>query len=153
MSSEYNPYSAPASAVTDNVEFKRLERATKGLRFGTLLIDYVFIWVFSFLVGIVTVLIFGPAGAATLKTIPPFALGIVIVLFFYTFFEGIWGRTPGKFILGTVVVNAKGEKPSLKQIVGRTFCRMIPFEAFSFFGEEGWHDSIPNTRVVLKRSL
>ena len=151
MSNEYNPYSAPASAVETDVEFRRPERASKGQRFGTLLIDYVFIWVFSFLIGIAAVMLFGPAGAAELKRIPPLLLGVVVVLFFYIFFESIWGRTPGKFIVGTVVVNAKGEKPSFGQIVGRTLCRMIPFEAFSFFGEEGWHDSIPNTRVVVTR--
>ena len=53
------------------------------------------------------------------------------------------GRTLGKFITGTKVVSADGETPTASQIVGRTFCRMIPFEAFSFARETcpvGWHD-------------
>ncbi|TZF89760.1 RDD family protein [Lysobacter lacus] len=41
------------------------------------------------------------------------------------------GRTPGKFIFGTCVVNTDGYAPSLGQAVGRTLCRMIPCEPFS----------------------
>jgi uncharacterized RDD family membrane protein YckC len=148
MSSEYNPYSAPVSAVEDRVDPNNAELASKGVRFGTLLIDYICFLVVSFLIGVIAVLLFGPAGSQGLKKIPPMLLGYIVMFAFYVFFEGVWARTPGKFILGTIVVNANGAKPSFGQIVGRTLCRFIPFEPFSFFGEEGWHDSIPKTRVV-----
>ncbi|MEP7184358.1 MAG: RDD family protein [Rhodanobacter sp.] len=73
------------------------------------------------------------------------------MLAYYFFFEGIWARTPGKLVLGTRVVSQHGDKPAFGQVVGRTLCRFIPFDALSFFGEEGWHDSIPKTQVVLVR--
>lgn len=49
-----------------------------------------------------------------------------------------------------MVVREDGGKPSLGQVLGRTACRLIPFEAFSFLGSSGvgMHDSIPDTRVV-----
>ena len=71
--------------------------------------------------------------------------------FYYMFFEGIWGRSPGKWIFGTAVVNEDGLKPSFGAIALRTICRFIPFEPFSFFGERGWHDKISNTYVIKVR--
>lgn len=151
MNTEYNPYSPPTSVVAEHADTPSQEVASKGRRFGTLLIDYLGFYLLSFLVGMTIGLMFGKPGAQALKDIPPILLGVILLLLYYGFFEGIWQRTPGKFILGTVVVNAAGEKPSFGQILGRTLCRFIPFEAFSFFGQEGWHDSIPKTKVVLVR--
>jgi hypothetical protein len=50
-----------------------------------------------------------------------------------------------------MVVGELDERPAFSQVVGRTLCRFIPFEVFSFFGEAGWHDSIPKTQVVAVR--
>jgi uncharacterized RDD family membrane protein YckC len=63
------------------------------------------------------------------------------------------GRTLGKLITRTSVVDAEGRRPTFKQVLGRTFSRIIPFEPFSFFGKDarGWHDSMSNTFVVVKR--
>lgn len=74
-------------------------------------------------------------------------------IFYYVFFEAIFGKSIGKFITGTIVVNENGVKPSLGVVFKRTFCRIIPFEAFSFFGSggRGWHDSFSNTYVVRKK--
>jgi uncharacterized RDD family membrane protein YckC len=151
MNTEFNPYSAPESAVGDVVTNQSGEVASRGMRFGTLLIDYLCFLVLSFLFGMLVFTLFGQAGAAALKKVPNFVLGTPMLLAFYCFFEGLWGRTPGKFLLGTRVVDARGEKPGFSQIVGRTLCRFIPFDAFSFFGEEGWHDSISKTQVVRTR--
>jgi hypothetical protein len=41
-----------------------------------------------------------------------------------------------------------GERSRVKMALIRTICRFIPFEAFSFFGQKGWHDSISGTNVV-----
>lgn len=79
-------------------------------------------------------------------------LGLMFMLAYYCFFEGIWARTPGKLVLGTMVVSQQGDRPAFDQVIGRTLCRFIPFDALSFFGETGWHDSIPKTQVVLVRS-
>ena len=58
------------------------------------------------------------------------------------------GRTVGKYITGTKVVTIFGEIPNSSQVLKRTLSRLIPFDALSFFGENGWHDSWSDTRVV-----
>jgi uncharacterized RDD family membrane protein YckC len=71
---------------------------------------------------------------------------------YYVVFEALLGRTPGKLITGTRVVNLAGGRPRFTQILGRSFARAVPFEAFSFFGSRaGWHDRWSRTRVVLVR--
>jgi uncharacterized RDD family membrane protein YckC len=68
-------------------------------------------------------------------------------------FEGTMARTPGKWIIGTRVVNVDGRAPTFQQIVVRSFSRVVPLEAFSFLGGgRGWHDSWSKTRVVRTRS-
>jgi uncharacterized RDD family membrane protein YckC len=148
MTDEINPYRPPASGVTPTSETWPLDRASRGRRFGTLLIDYVCFFACGFVLVIVIALAFGNAA---LQRVPDMILGSLIVICYYVFFESIWARTPGKLIFGTVVVNDAGGKPSLGQVITRTLCRFIPFEAFSFFGERGWHDRLSNTRVVRKR--
>ena len=75
---------------------------------------------------------------------------IPFLLLYYIILEGIFNTTAGKCATGTTITNASGERPNFGQILGRTFCRLIPFEPFSFFsaGARGWHDSISNTYVV-----
>jgi uncharacterized RDD family membrane protein YckC len=77
-------------------------------------------------------------------------VGIFCMLGYYLVMEAAFGRTIGKLATGTRVVTVEGGAASFGQILGRTLCRLIPFEAFSFLTENavGWHDSIPKTRVV-----
>jgi len=62
---------------------------------------------------------------------------------YYFFFENFAGKTLGKAITRSKVVNSEMEPASVNQLLGRSFARLIPFEAFSFLGEKGigWHDS------------
>jgi len=151
MESDANPYQPPTTDVAAPAEPAVMELAGKGRRFTTCVIDYLGFYVFAALVGIVVGLAFGQEGLNTLKKVPDALLGLSIFFIYYLFFEGIWARTPGKWLLGTVVVNESGLRPSFGQVLGRTACRFIPFEPFSFFGTLGWHDSIPKTRVVRTR--
>jgi hypothetical protein len=52
-----------------------------------------------------------------------------------------------------VVSIVTGEKPKRWQIIVRFFCRMIPFDVFSFISVKprGWHDSISKTMIVNAR--
>ncbi|MGG9961626.1 RDD family protein [Ferruginibacter sp. SUN106] len=78
------------------------------------------------------------------------AIEIPVLLIYYIVLEGIFNTTAGKCATGTTIVNEYGVRPGFAKILGRTFCRLIPFEAFSFFGAEprGWHDTMTNTYVV-----
>jgi uncharacterized RDD family membrane protein YckC len=77
-------------------------------------------------------------------------LEIPFLLLYYSILEGIFNTTAGKCVTGTTIVNETGERPGFGTILLRTFCRLIPFEPFSFFGADarGWHDTITNTYVV-----
>lgn len=153
MSQQENPYSPPESEIAIDEAPRALVYASRGRRFGTYVIDYLGFVLTSVAFGVFLGLAFGDAGIQMLEEIPDILLGLCILIGYYVFFEGIWQRTPGKWVFGTVVVNEHGLRPTLGQIVGRSFCRLIPFEAFSFFGQDaiGWHDSIPKTRVVMAR--
>lgn len=85
-------------------------------------------------------------------------LGIGMFLAYYIVMEGLFGLTIGKWITGTRVVDERGGPPTWRQVVLRSLARLIPFEAFSLlFSEDGvargWHDRLPRTRVVMRRSL
>lgn len=153
MTPQANPYRPPASNVSQADNQHDAEPAGKGRRFGTFVVDYVCFMALAFVVGFVAVLVFGQAGADAIDGIPDIMLGTLIMFSYYTFFEGIWARTPGKLVFGTVVVTDKGSKPSLGTVIKRTLCRFIPFEPLSFFGPRGWHDGISATRVVRKRRV
>jgi uncharacterized RDD family membrane protein YckC len=79
-----------------------------------------------------------------------FLIEFAITLYYYLVLEGIFNTSIGKIITSTMVVDYDGRKPGFGQILGRTLCRYIPFDALSFLGKNsrGWHDSIPNTYVV-----
>jgi uncharacterized RDD family membrane protein YckC len=147
-----NPYAPPASEVSGAEPDRPIVPAGKGRRFGTFVVDYACFIALSFCIGVLIVLLFGDAGLAAVEKIPDLIFGGFVIALYYIFFEGLWARTPGKFIFGTVVVNERGGRPSIGQIVGRTFCRFIPFEAFSCLTERGWHDSIPKTLVVMAKA-
>lgn len=149
MSETVNHYQPPVADVEPIASSSNQELASRGRRFGTLVVDLVGYVLLSFMVGFILAMVFGPiAIQAVLGQVPDFVFGWGVFFAYYCFFEGIWGRTPGKWLFGTMVIAETGGRPSFGQVLGRTACRFIPFEAFSFFGERGWHDKITRTRVV-----
>jgi uncharacterized RDD family membrane protein YckC len=150
-----DPYQAPAGALADAPAAPlALRTAGKGRRFLTYLIDYAVSMVVMLLVFIALALMFGEQVLGGITRIGEFAFAIGIAIAYYLFFEALWGRTPGKYVCGTVVVDDSGRLPTFWQVLGRTFARFIPFEPFSLlFSDDddvsGWHDTLPGTRVVL----
>lgn len=147
-----NPYQAPASRVVDD-ETAALIPAERWRRFVNLLVDYFGFFLLSVIIGLLIGVIGGVAAVNRLQQIPNYVVGVVILTLYYVPQELLFGRTLGKLVTGTKVVNEQGGKPSAGQVLGRTFSRFIPFEAFSFFATDarGWHDSIPKTFVVKVR--
>jgi uncharacterized RDD family membrane protein YckC len=129
-------------------------RASTGKRFGTWLLDLMFIYALSFLIGIVLVL-GGMEGM--IDSMNEYLFGMLLMLVYYVPQEGLTGRTLGKRIFGTVAVASDGTRLSFGKALGRTLCRFIPFEAFSFLGDRGhplgWHDKIPGTQVLVVKKL
>jgi uncharacterized RDD family membrane protein YckC len=134
---------------------------SSGARFLNYIIDLVF-FVFIFFVILVLIgLINGLFGLNSvslwLDGLGDFGWNFLFIsgsLIYYSLMEGLFGRSVGKFITGTIVVDENGEKPSFGTIFKRNLCRFIPFDAFTFLGgSRGWHDSISDTYVVSKKGL
>jgi uncharacterized RDD family membrane protein YckC len=65
------------------------------------------------------------------------------------------GKTIGKYLTGTIVVDIYGNQPKKSDILKRSFARYIPFDAISFLGTipRGWHDTMSDTYVVEEKTL
>lgn len=136
--------------------------ATQGQRLANYFIDLLVQYGLTFGLGFVLAalaLFLGFEGflnwLATIDKLTEYLLGVVVLILYYSFFEILFARSVAKYITKTVVVMADGSKPSAGTIVRRTFCRIIPFNHFSFLGNSGrgWHDSISETYVVKKDLL
>lgn len=122
--------------------------AKAGLRFANRFIDALVIIYFLYFRMI----------QGRLLTSQPFSddyLSLIVIEFsllivYYLLLEGVFNTTAGKCATNTIIVNENGVRPGFGQILGRTFARLIPFDAFSFLGSttRGWHDSLSGTYVV-----
>lgn len=160
-----NPYASP-TAESVNIQVNQFDStslpiASQGKRFLNLIIDSIVTQILSGIAGFIVGIIYGATQIATNGSVTAqdesmlrligSVLGLVVWLAYYVFMETIFQRTIGKLITGTMVVRETGERPSLGQILGRSFARFIPFEPFSFLGSKfpaGWHDSLSRTRVI-----
>ena len=148
MTIDNNLYEPPKSNLNEVPAMSAMQIADRWRRLGTFIIDYAGFMLFAVVVGAALGGVFGRAGLAVLHKLPKMLTGTLILMTYYLIFEGIWARTPGKWLFRTIVVTESGAKPSFEQILGRTLCRLIPFEAFSCLSGIGWHDKLSKTRVV-----
>lgn len=135
-------------------------QAEKLLRFINFLIDYVLINLSLYGIGMLMGTLYYATGSETVYNIimsfdnklVEWSISIVILLGYYILFEYLTkGRTIGKFITGTVVVKEDGSVPVFNDILKRSFSRIVPFDAISFLGSNGWHDSWSETKVVKRK--
>jgi uncharacterized RDD family membrane protein YckC len=128
----------------------------KSVRFANYLLDMIFLRLVAYGVGFgIGIFLAVTQNHEAIEKITKNSLGfdLVIGITFFTiyffFMELLTGRTIGKLITQTVVVDARGEKPGPGTLFIRCLCRFIPFEPFSFLGDKrGWHDTISNTYVI-----
>jgi len=140
--------------------------ASNGQRFLNYAVDYIFTYAFSYLFALTLPLLINILDSIGLtgfgfwvfnsSNITWVFVNIFLSLSYYLLAESLFGRTLGKLVTGTIVINENGLKPDFQTIFKRTLCRCIPFDAFSFLGSSrtgGWHDSISNTFVANKKAL
>jgi len=84
-------------------------------------------------------------------------LYFVTILFYFTYFHGTTGRTPGKMLLGLQVVSADGTMITFGTAFLRTVGYFISFIYFLGFiwaafdkKKQGWHDKIAGTVVIIR---
>lgn len=140
------------------IAYRDVKTVTEGPRFAHYFVDlicyYIIMISLSFLIGFIALYSdYNNSGAALSFQYVSQIFFILSYPLYYFFFEALWQRTPGKFLTKTVVINEYAEKPSVGSIILRSLIRLIPFEAFSCFGNRrkqslGWHDRWSNTYVV-----
>ena len=152
MNEALNPYRPPTAEV-ELAPDPAAQRpvAGKGRRFATLLVDYAGFMTLSFIVTGLLLYLFQLRAAFLFKGVWSYVYGSVVICVYYMFFEGLWGRTPAKMLLGTKVADLEGRPATFGAIVKRTLARLVPFEAFTFLGETGFHDKASKTQVVRTR--
>lgn len=134
-------------------------RATKWVRLANFIIDRIIFTSSFFIIGSLGVIIDTILGIQYFTELfANFAevnraidiLVTAILYFLYTFLlEYITkGRTIGKYITGTKVITTDGQIPTVYEFFIRNISRLVPFDILSFLGENGWHDSWSDTRVV-----
>ena len=127
-----------------------------------MIVDNIFLFIANSIVGAVTGIAAviskgGPLAESELAGLQLSAMlyGLLVSFIYYVLMELTTGRTFGKMVMGTKVISKDGNTPTFRQVLGRSACRFIPFEPFSFFGNKGfpigWHDRIPGTLVVKTR--
>ena len=120
-------------------------------RFVHYFIDRLVIFVIRVALFASLILFFGIDKATLTNSVFHLAIGFVVLVWYYFVMELLWGRTLGKFLTGTFVVDIDGQTPRFKVLMIRTLSRLIPFEAFSCLSESrGWHDRFSATYVVRK---
>ncbi|MBR8535555.1 RDD family protein [Carboxylicivirga sediminis] len=130
------------------------QEADKGKRFINHLLDGIFAYIFMFFLAIIVgviVAIVNPEAVNSFENNIGFSYFMIFFSFFiyYLVMEATTGRTLGKMITRTKVIDENGNKPDFSTILIRSFCRLVPFNALSFlFAERGWHDAWSKTRVV-----
>lgn len=150
----------------DEIYRSALMPTSKGKRFVNYIIDWISFYIFIF----GTVIIIGGIMAIfdaesslsffqKFDNIPPI-LDKIVTLFLYGFYMSMveilfQGKSFGKFITKTRAVSWDGSKPTINQFVTRGFSRAVPFDGFSFLGDNsnGWHDKWSDTMVVDSSSL
>lgn len=84
-------------------------------------------------------------------------LYFVTILFYFTYFHGTTGRTPGKMLLGLQVVSADAKMITFGTAFLRTVGYFISFIYLLGFiwaafdkRKQGWHDKIAGTVVIIR---
>jgi uncharacterized RDD family membrane protein YckC len=147
---------------TTLTRYKDVPTVTGGARFGHHLLDMVIYYIFSIIIAVPIVMLLMLCGFdinsfsddSSMNSIFDRLLSwLALYPGYYILFESTIQSTPGKIILGRIVVNEYGEKPSFKTILLRSYSRIVPFEAFSCLSDFGWHDRWTDTFVIRKKDL
>ncbi|WP_461146831.1 RDD family protein [Spirosoma pulveris] len=122
--------------------------ASQGKRFLNLLIDFVFFYIIMVTVGVIVFLI--SPYLLDSKILINRVTSMLLYVAYYLAFEAWLGKTPGKILTKTKVVNKNGQKPDLLTCLWRNLARLIPFDTFTFLREKpiGMHDRMSGTMVV-----
>ena len=127
-------------------------RASQGIRFANYIVDLVTFYIIYFMITGLLLLI-SPAFNGWLSNASDMTQRLTGILSYITFSflieSATGGRSIGKLITGTKVIMIDGTKPTVGNFFLRNIIRgIILVDQLSFFGENGFHDSWSETRVI-----
>ncbi|MVM34049.1 RDD family protein [Spirosoma sp. HMF4905] len=136
----------------DELLAKPITPTSQSKRLANLLLDMLFFYSIVFTVGVIVLLIYPEVGYSV-ESVNPLVdrvVGALLYVAYYMVFETWLGKTPGKIITKTKVVDKQGQKPDFTTLLGRNLARIIPFDAFTFLRENpiGMHDRMARTMVI-----
>lgn len=150
---DINPYLPPTAPVGPLAQEEvQYQKASKTKRLFNLLLDYAVVITLSTVI-LTPLMMLEEAGELTGVTEwvdSPLGTVAFMLIFavYYVILEFLCGRSFGKLVTGTQVLTISGQRPSFVKVVGRSCARLMPFEAMSFLGQNGWHDAWSGTQVV-----
>jgi uncharacterized RDD family membrane protein YckC len=166
---ENNNFSAPNTQqdmLGDDLSVNPMlqyEYASKNQRFFNLLIDNLLLrYGLSYATGYLTSIVIAAISPDFLYDLVytdswkifayAYLIGIINYLIYYTLCEKLFrGYTLGKLITGTRAIREDGGELTIRDAFMRSLSRIVPFEAFSGFGDTPWHDSWTKTIVIKSR--
>jgi uncharacterized RDD family membrane protein YckC len=154
-STSSQPPLPPSQSIPSSVQ--EIVTASRKRRFANYLIDRVLSISLGYVVITLIAVILGLLHISNPNTGWIIALvGFLPTIFLYYFLgERILGRTLGKYITSTQVIDNGNQLLTSSQIIKRTFARLIPFDELSIFNHNRttWHDRLSGTRVVPSKPL
>jgi uncharacterized RDD family membrane protein YckC len=149
QTTQHAPISSVSSPSTNPVP------AAMHKRFLNFLIDYYMQgFILIFLYFLLAVILQKPLIEDAENPFLNLTVGVISTIVYYTFFETLWGKTPGKFISRTKVISSDGKQAPFAVILKRSLLRLIPFEGFSWLtakNPSGWHDKYSASVVIDER--
>jgi len=139
------------------------------IRCAASMIDGVVIWVIDCILLLIGLVAFGlgPSGLQSLEegmndlrlVLSYYVCGVVINIFYYSYFHGSTGQTPGKMVCKLRVVRVTGEPLGYSKAFLRWLCYMVSaiplFLGYVWVAwdthKQAWHDKIAGTCVIRLR--
>lgn len=135
-------------SLLSDIEFIPVLAGT-GKRFLNILIDIIVYYILLFCLGIFLALSGKIDFITEDNTTAIYLFAFTSYVSYFFLCELLFkGRTIGKLLTGTKVVNEDGSDPGAKTYFLRSLSRLVPFEPFSAFGWRPWHDRWTNTYVI-----
>jgi uncharacterized RDD family membrane protein YckC len=130
--------------LTDVEKEINLVPVSAGIRFADYLIDMVIFYILF-----VAVLLLLRSFISDSDGILLYIISYTLFVAYYTLIEGATnGRSVGKLITGSKAVKEDGTAITWNDALLRSLTRIVPFEPFSAFGSNPWHDRWTHTKVV-----
>lgn len=131
-------------------------KASQGTRLANYILDLIALMIINFSLSLISIVLYKLTSNSFFfyfynndSILWEYIMGTIVSFMYYFLWENFsGGRTLGKYITNTKAVSIDGTTPTTTQTLYRSLCRIVPFNALSFLGQNGWHDSWTETRVI-----